>query len=228
MLLTKLKRLAAVVLVLAMSGLSAGLYTHQMTQAQQIESEKSGEEKSNHSPEADRATDKEQKTSMAWGKEVNGLQAGIRLESPVGEIHKGDYVTFEVFVRNASKEEVTVKYVQPTGLVCSVDKPGRLVFSSAYNGGRPIVYEKYLKPEEKWELRHVTMLTRRPTSREGINLWTPLEPGKYRVSCSDVLLKAIPPPKGDQLTTGELEIEMLPPKNEEQDKEKEGLKRQKP
>src|SRR5262249_10769800 len=81
------------------------------------------------------STGKEEKTTMAWGKEVDGLQAGIRLKAidvlttknkwevtkPDGKIHQGSVLRFEVIVRNVSKQEVRLKYFRPTTWLCSAD-----------------------------------------------------------------------------------------------------------
>jgi RNA polymerase sigma factor (sigma-70 family) len=166
-------------------------------------------------------TGQEEKTSMAWGKEVDGLQAGIRLKAidvldaahkwvalpPVGKIHPGSVLRFEVIVRNVSKQEVRLKYVEPSAWFCSED--GRdLKFSPAYVGGIPIGYEKTLKPGEGWEVAQLNIHTRRPKPTESFSGLVLPKLGKFRVSCPAVLMQQKLETK---LATGEVQIDIVPP-----------------
>jgi RNA polymerase sigma factor (sigma-70 family) len=166
-------------------------------------------------------TGKENKTSIAWGKEIDGLQAGIRLRAidvlnaanrwealpPVGTIHQGSVLRFEVVVRNVSKQEVRLKYIQPCGWPCAED--GRdLKFCPAYSGGIPIGYERTLKPGEDWEVAQLNIATRKPKPTESFSGVRLLELGKFRVSCPSVLMQE----KKGRVATGEVEIEIVPPK----------------
>jgi hypothetical protein len=163
------------------------------------------------------------KTATAWGKEVGGLQAGIRLKAvdvlnaasqweatqPAGRIHQGSVLRFEVIVRNVSKQEVRLKYIQASGWPCSED--GRdLRFTPAYMGGIPIGHEKTLRPGENWEVAQLNITTRKPKPTESFSGLRLLDLGKFRVSCPGVLLQE----KNGKLVTGEVEIEIVPPKDE--------------
>jgi len=172
---------------------------------------------------APKTTGAEDKFAMAWGKEVDGLQAGIRLRAvdvlnaanewkatqPKGAILQGGILIFEVVVRNASKEEINVKYVQPCGFPCMEDG-AELKFAPAYTGGQPILYEKTLKPGENWEVAQLNISTRKPKSTESFSGLVLLEPGKFRVSCPSALMQE----KKGKLATGEIEVEIVPPKGE--------------
>jgi hypothetical protein len=173
------------------------------------------------------STGKEDKTSMAWGKEVDGLQAGIRLKAidvlnaanrweatqPLGKVHQGSALRFGVIVRNVSKQEVRLKYIQPCGWPCSAD--GRnLKFTPAYIGGKPILYEKTLQPGDDWEVAQPNITTRKAKPTESFSGFQLLELGKFRVSCPSVLMQQ----KEGKLATGEVEIDIVPAKGQAEEK----------
>lgn len=163
---------------------------------------------------------KKREPGTAWGKQVDGLQAGIRLRAidvlnaanqwearpPAGEIPQGGDLRFVVLVRNVSKEEVQLRYTQPSGWPCSED--GRdLKFSPAYIGGKPIWYEKTLKSGETWEVAQLNITTRKPMPTESYSGLRLLRLGTFRVSCPSVLLQQ----KEGKLATGEVEIDIISP-----------------
>ncbi len=175
--------------------------------------------------------EQEEEPFTAWGKEAGGLQAGIRLKAidvlnaanqwettqPVGKIHQGNVLRFEVIVRNVSKQDVRLKYIQPSGWICSED--GRdLEFSPGYSGGTPIRYEKTLRLGENWQVAQLNVTTRQPKPTESFSGLQLLELGKFRVSCPCVLMQE----EKDKLATGEVEIEIVPPKGEKAGKVERG------
>jgi RNA polymerase sigma factor (sigma-70 family) len=160
------------------------------------------------------------KAAMAWGKEVDGLQAGIRLKAievlgaanrwevvraPMGKIHQGSVIRFEVIVRNVSKQPARLKYIQPSGWPCSEDER-RLKFASAFIDSKPILHPKTLQPGESWEVAQLNITTRKPKPTESFSGLVLLELGKYRVSCHGVLMQVT----ANKLATGELEIDIVP------------------
>src|SRR5262249_188611 len=63
-------------------------------------------------PEKQPQTKEEKESFTAWGKEINGLQAGVGF--PAGQkraYSHGETVTLVVRIRNVGKEEVTFQYV---------------------------------------------------------------------------------------------------------------------
>jgi hypothetical protein len=183
--------------------------------------------------EQSRSENANDKISTAWGKQVDGLQAGIRLKAidilnaanqweatqPGGKIHQGSVLRFEVIVRNVSKQEVRLKYIQPSGWPCSEDGQD-LKFTPAYLGGKPILYEKTLQPGEDWEVAQLNITTRKPKPAESFSGLRLLEQGKFKVSCPSVLMQE----KKGKLATGEVEVEIVPPKGGEPGKIEQGRK----
>jgi RNA polymerase sigma factor (sigma-70 family) len=170
--------------------------------------------------------EQEKEGFTAWGKEIGGLQAGVRLErievfnaaanrmeatqTPVGKIHQGSDIIFKVFVRNMGKQEVKLKYIEPSCWLYSED--GRnLKFDPFFSGSRNRFWtEKTLQPGEKWEVGQLNVTTREPKPTESFRGLRLFELGKYRVSCPSVLMQE----KGNNLATGEVEIEIVSPKRE--------------
>ena len=168
----------------------------------------------------------EKKALTAWGKEIRGLQGGVSLErievfnaaanrweatqTPVGKIHQGSDIIFKVFVRNMGKQEVKLKYIEPSCWLYSED--GRnLKFDPFFSGSRNRFWtEKTLQPGEKWEVGQLNVTTREPKPTESFRGLRLFELGKYRVSCPSVLMQE----KGNNLATGEVEIEIVSPKRE--------------
>jgi len=189
--------------------------------------------KSDPPPPTEKETPQKQDKEEAftvWGKEVGGLQAGIRLErievfnaaanrweatqTPVGKIHQGSDIIFKVFVRNMGKQEIKLKYIEPSCWLYSED--GRnLKFDPAFSGSRNRFWsEKTLQPSEKWEVGQLNITTRQPKPTESFSGLRLLKQGKFRVSCPTALMQE----KGDKLATGEVEIDVLPAKGQQGEK----------
>jgi hypothetical protein len=75
------------------------------------------------------------------------------------------------------------------------------------NGAR-VFDEKTLQPGEDWEMTQLNITTRKPTPTDSFSGLRLLELGKFRVSCPSVLMLE----KKVILATGEVEIEIVPPK----------------
>jgi RNA polymerase sigma factor (sigma-70 family) len=237
MFLTKLKAVSVVLLVIAaLSGAAGAIYRTQGAEQQKAQASEKDVKQEQPAVKTDTivtekgdgrqktSTGKEEKTTMAWGKEVDGLQAGIRLKAidvlttenkweatkPDGKIHQGSVLRFEVIIRNVSKQEVRLKYWRTTHWLWSVD--GRdLKFDplSNVNGAR-IYDEKTLQPGEYWEVTQLNISTRKPTPTDSFSGLRVLELGKFRVSCPTVLMLE----KTAAPATGEVEIEIVPPKGD--------------
>jgi hypothetical protein len=221
MFLTKLRAALVVVLFLGFVATGATVLTCRTAAGQDDKKPAAGKPVE---PAAKQEKDKE--TFTAWGKEIGGLQAGIRLErievfnaaanrweatqTPVGKIHQGSDIIFKVFVRNLGKQEVKLKYIEPSCWLYSVD--GRnLKFDPFFSGSRNRFWtEKTLQPDEKWEVGQFKITTRQPMPFENFSGLRLLELGKFRVSCPTVLMQE----KEDKLATGEVEIEIMSPKSE--------------
>ncbi len=174
---------------------------------------------------------KKEDTFMAWGKEVEGLQAGIRLmgfdvqgaenrweaQPPAHKIPQASYLRFTVVVRNVTRHKVKLKYIQPSGWPCSEDEAARhLRFAPGYTGGRPIHYEKTLQPGENWEVAQLVVVTRKPGSTESSSNPVLTEMGKHTMSCSSVLMRE----NESRLATGTIEVDIVAPKLDKETKPK--------
>jgi len=109
MLFTKLKAPIAIVLVLGLLATGATILTCRTAAGQ--DDKKPAAEKPVE-PAAKQEKEKEKEAFTAWGKEINGLQAGVGF--PAGQkraYSHGETVTLVVRIRNVGKEEVTFQYV---------------------------------------------------------------------------------------------------------------------
>ena len=105
MLLTKLKSVTAVLVVAALVGLIGyGVVMGKDDAPQKQESQPKIQKGKDAAVE-----EKAEKESIAWGKEVDGLQMGLTLED-AHTVRQGEKAKFAVRLRNVSKAEVTVTY----------------------------------------------------------------------------------------------------------------------
>src|SRR5262245_20595998 len=108
MLLNKLKPALAVLVLAAM----VGLIGYGMARGQQkgdAVQKQASEPKAQKDPGVKEKAEKEDAT--AWGKEVDGLQAGLLAET--GTCRVGETLKFTVKLRNVGKAEVSVTYLHP-------------------------------------------------------------------------------------------------------------------
>ena len=109
MLFNKLKAAIAVVLMLGFVATGATILTDRTAAGQ--DDKKPVAEKPVE-PAAKQEKEKDKEAFTAWGKEINGLQAGVGF--PAGQkraYSHGETVTLVVRIRNVGKEEVTFQYV---------------------------------------------------------------------------------------------------------------------
>lgn len=100
MLVTKLKKTLAIVLLLGLTMTSAGVLTGQ--------DDKKPAAKKAVEPQAPQ----EKEPFTAWGKVVGGLQAGLSVRPDRKVYHHGDTITLVVRVRNVSKDTLKFKYIR--------------------------------------------------------------------------------------------------------------------
>src|SRR5262249_59324224 len=107
--------------------------------------------------------DEKADAAIAWGKEVDGLQAGLFAEAATCRL--GDKLKFTVKLRNVGKAEVSVTYGMSYGLrdcapQITTDTGGRVSVSMPPPS---YVFRGYLLPPVKWALK----------PRETITLYNP-------------------------------------------------------
>lgn len=210
MFVTKIKSVLAMALMLCFLATGATLL-HGQTVAGQNDKKPTEKPKE---PIPKQGKEKVKDTVTAWGKEAGGLQAGIRLKATdienatnqsdamqsVGSIQQGADIGFAVVVRNVSKQEVKLNYIQPSDWMC-FEGERNLKFEPGYAiEGKPIRHEKTLQPGEDCEVGQLNITTRKQTTTESLTGVRLVELGKFKVSCPKVL--------ESKLATGEFEIEI--------------------
>src|SRR5205085_361684 len=103
MLLNKLKPALAVLAVVAMVGLIGYGIAPGQQKGDPVAAQKQASEKAEDAVVKDKA---EKKDTTAWGKEVDGVQAGLLAEAAT--CRPGDKLKFTVKLRNVGKAEVSV------------------------------------------------------------------------------------------------------------------------
>ena len=183
--------------------LSAVALAAEKSDGKRSEREQGGEKKGFVSPTL-RPSEKLSIGKPIWGKEVNGLQAGISF-TPLAHKRKdprykdGDLVSYHVVLRNVSKTPITISYATSLHSLNSnlsmelVDEKDHVrlldIFWSdppprLYSGRR----EKTLAPDESdvfW-LEHVPIKMREKQNSPGVVLPLmpdELYPGKYKIFC---------------------------------------------
>lgn len=158
----------------------------------------------------------EKEAAIAWGKEVDGLQAGLALVPAVSHGYRpGETVNLEVRLRNVGKTDVTVTY----GLLQEsapriTDAKGAQVFVTMppILGIIVIPTERALKPGQTITLYNPTVAleTVNPEPRTGPKpfVMTPtirVEPGKYKIAFGGMVHSH------PTLSTGTTEFEVREP-----------------
>jgi hypothetical protein len=157
------------------------------------------------------------KVTEAWGAEVEGLQAGLRM-SGEGTVEGGQTAELQVVVRNVGKKSVAVQFDEQNG---NVDLYGRLkdgkidlhlIVRDPVRGERPKLREELLEPGAEL-VRWKVVLS---TAALADWVWKDLPPadaqaGKWRVELKEVIGEvrnhAAPDrPVFDGLGTGTLEV----------------------
>jgi RNA polymerase sigma factor (sigma-70 family) len=213
MLVSKLKAAVAVVLVLgflAIGALGVGIARGQTKGDALPESE----------PEAQKIEDavvneKAEEEAVAWGKEVDGLQAGLAAD-PI-TCRQGEKLKLTVKLRNVGKAEVTVTYYFLWGYALQVatDTGGRVrvyVPPPFFGYALQVQVKRALKPGETITLYNPAVAVESEGRAKGLGeMWvnTPticVAPGKYKIAYSGMIQSH---PK---LSTGTVEFEVKPAK----------------
>jgi hypothetical protein len=140
----------------------------------------------------------------AWGKPVNGLQAGLRC--PKGKQRIGpkqdDWVDLEIVIRNVSEDPIRFRYLPGVQHIGN-NTHGTVEVNAMYSGnGR--FYTTNIQPGDEMLLGMVCIrYAPRPAASGG---GTYLRPGKYQVGADDVTMDR--DAKTRKLGTGYLDIEL--------------------
>jgi hypothetical protein len=214
MLMSKLKAAVAVVLVLGLMAIGATALTSRTASARGDNPPLAEEP-----VKAQLKVDEKADAAIAWGKEVDGLQAGLFAEAATCRL--GDKLKFTVKLRNVGKAEVSVTYGMSYGLrdcapQIATDTGGRVSVSMPPPS---YVYRGFMLPPIKWALK----------PGETITLYNPevvvesedrakvlgemvvsipticVAPGKYKIAFGGMIQSH---PK---LTTGTVEFEVKEP-----------------
>jgi RNA polymerase sigma factor (sigma-70 family) len=217
MLLTKLKSVTAVLVVAAM----VGLIGYGIARGQQ-KGDAVAPQKQESAPKTQTVEDgivKEKagkEEAIAWGKEVDGLQAGlVRVPANVSDYRPGESVKLTVKLRNVGKAEVSVTYgmLRDCAPQITTDTGGRVSVSMPppsyvlYGYALPPI-KRALKPGETITLYNpqVAVESEERARLDGEMLvWTPticVAPGKYKIAFGG-MIQSHP-----RLTTDTVEFEV--------------------
>jgi hypothetical protein len=164
-------------------------------------------------PPAREANPEESAIPVAWGKAVNGLQAGLRYPASQSSIALGEAAPFEVVVRNVGDRSIKVPHVGPSAFLAAVEEDRQLLLRPVGIGDGFEVTRVLAPGEEMVFGISLLLLPPRQTVSPG-RPWVEITPGKYRVSCPSVLLRR--DGSDDKLATGLLQLEVLPPREKEE------------
>jgi RNA polymerase sigma factor (sigma-70 family) len=211
MLLNKLQPALAVLVVVAM----VGLIGYGMARGQQkgdAVQKQASEPKAHKDAVVKEKAEKEDAT--AWGKEVDGLQAGLLAEAAT--CRPGDKLKFTLKLRNVGKAEVSVTYFSPRYCAPQVtnDTGGRVsVYMPPPLSGYMLQIKRTLKPGETITLDNTVVAVESEDRAKLLGempVWTPticVAPGKYKIEYSGMIQSH---PK---LSTGTVDFEVKAPKN---------------
>ncbi len=150
----------------------------------------------------------------AWGKPLDGLQAGIRCPKDKQQLKPAEVRDLEIVVRNVTNKPIEFKYM-PEGHFLAHQDGTVLSVSAAYlhTGGEPRPYTAHIYPNDEMLLGQVIVGQLQPPPPPGVVAsrpsWAEFPPGKYQVG-ADQLLSYFPDGKTDRkLGTGYLDLELL-------------------
>ena len=157
-----------------------------------------------------REGENETKETIAWGKEVDGLQMGL---ADVGTVRQGEKVKLAVKLRNVGKAEVTVTYggLRDYAPQVTTDTGGRIsVYMPPILLGDIALQQRVLKPGETITLYNpeVAVVSEDPKMDGEMRVDTPtvcVAPGKYKIAFGGMIQSH---PK---LATGTVEFEVKDP-----------------
>lgn len=152
----------------------------------------------------------------AWGKPINGLQAGIRCPKDKQILPPGQEVVLEIVVRNVSDRDIKFVHLPPTQFWGTAEKSTVEVTSMHMAHGSPrsdglgFASSPLMLPGKELLLGSFSLGHVRPKDPKAALAPRPeLAPGKYQVGSENVLV----PLKGDKtdwkLPTGYLDIQLL-------------------
>ncbi|QVL34026.1 sigma-70 family RNA polymerase sigma factor [Telmatocola sphagniphila] len=168
------------------------------------------------------AAKQEQEPFTAWGKEVEGVQLGIRLGNQrVYQV--GESVTLILRLRNNSKETVRFRdnaeyfYKNPPHVTDSEGKARSIQGFSIFG----FIRKKSLAPGKEVDLIQLELAVRPETDREQNSAWTLYGTGKFQIQykVEDVVGDVRVGGPGMTLSTGKLELEVKQPQKPTPDKE---------
>ena len=210
MLLTKLKRVMAMLIVAAMVGLIGyGLARGQQTGDAAAPAKQESEPKAQKDAVVNEKAEKME--AVAWGKEVDGLQAGLAAD-PI-TCRPGDKLKLTVKLRNVGKAEVSVTYrmLRDCAPQITTDTGGRVsVYMPPPFDNYAVPTKRSLKPGETITLYNPEVAVEsedRAKVLGEMGVETPticVAPGKYKIAYSRMIQSH---PK---LTTGTVEFEVKP------------------
>ncbi|MBP3956092.1 hypothetical protein J8F10_12445 [Gemmata sp. G18] len=157
-------------------------------------------------------------TATAWGKPVDGLQAGLRPATKPQRVTSGVVAEFEVVIRNVQdRGAVLLSYPAGTWYSGTADK-GVVALGAGGIAGRPIQDTVQLKPDEEVVVGRVFLGL--PGAKPAAGHLIELPAGKYRVGSEGVLPSPkLAPPNNvpvpgvrycPELRTGYLDMELQP------------------
>jgi hypothetical protein len=141
---------------------------------------------------------------VAWGKPVDGLQAGIRPAAAPQRVASGKVLEFEVVVRNIQERgSITLSIPEGTWYSGTAVK-GVVALSPGSSAGGPVAADRPLNPGAEVVIGRVFLGL--PGARPNAGYLIEVRAGKYRVGSEGVL----PSPGGraPELRTGYLDVEL--------------------
>lgn len=227
MLFTKLRAALAVVLILGFVATGMTIFASRMAAGQD-----------NKKPTAEKPVEpakpqKEKEESFtAWGKEVDGLQAGLGFRpGQKRAYHHGETVTLVVRVRNVSKEDVKFRYLKeffmekPPTVTGGEGKTIRLGGVVLFGRLVHIPVDVNLTPGKDMEL-HNLKIKLAPAGGSGdvteVSPETLNGKGKFQIQYEQLAAASIDPILS-KLATGKLELEVKEPEKQPQKGEKEAF-----
>ncbi|QJW97012.1 RNA polymerase sigma factor [Frigoriglobus tundricola] len=158
---------------------------------------------------------KDRTVDIAWGQEVNGLQAGVGFAPARSRPYQvGETVTLAVFLRNVSGREMTFEYAdgflyeEPPTVVDAAGKPVSVSYE-AIGGERIRRRQKLtLAAGEVVEVERTQRLLSPDRGRRAEPPTIYVGPGRYKVSFSGVPPHDKPAPAA-RLSTGQIDMEVV-------------------
>jgi hypothetical protein len=155
---------------------------------------------------------KPKEAPTAWGKPIDGLQAGLRVKPT--DPFPGSIVDLQVVVRNVGQKRANFRY-EPALYFRGEDDSGVIVARSAFAYGgfaaRGLYLEPELAPGDEYAVGRMTIFRPSPEASSDLMKRTRLHPGTYRVGMDRVELQ-LSGRKTVELGTGYLDVTIPPEK----------------